>query len=671
MRRPKILVLVAMALALVAVASAGGAAPGVVNLGVAGDPQPGDVVAIDVGEFSTGADLNGDGDLIDNVTHVYDGTATTNLRLASSVGLTGSLLAMTVFESAQGGTDRNGDGDGNDMVLAVHDGKTGTTTNLGLAVSLVLNDGRWIAFLVGEAAQAGTDLNGDGDVADMVLHLYDSVSRQVRNTGLAAPSGFSLVGGRVAIRVSESAQGASDLNNDGDTTDGVLHLYDAATGTTENVGLAAAPRVYDDGRFVSFAIPEVEQSARDLNGDGDTRDSVLHVLDTGNGSVANVGRAVSPSALQVAAGRVAFDVYEPHQSADLNGDGDQFDVVADVYEAATGTLRDLRLASGGFAVELDDTAAAFAVSESGQAGTDLNGDGDAADSVIHLLRTADGTITNTRLASNAPLSVRAGLIAALVNEEQQGADLNGDGDAADFVAHVIDVAAGSTRNLGLAGLSHVLGEGVAAVNVPESGQGGVDLNADGDANDAVIHVYDSSTQLLTNLGVATRLIRVSGKRFAFDVDEAGQAATDLNGDGDARDLVAHIFLAAAQPPPPPPAVVLGFGRAGELHVGVAAFSGRAGPRGTVTVRAGTRTLHLSRVTCLSTVGDHVLVGGVVVRSTSPGAIGSTSLLALRDGKAGVPDAIGSAFSRTGLDTCPAIELPLHTVTSGGFSVMPG
>jgi hypothetical protein len=117
----------------------------------------------------------------------------------------------------------------------------------------------------------------------------------------------------VAIRVSESAQGASDLNNDGDTTDGVLHLYDAATGTTENVGLAAAPRVYDDGRFVSFAIPEVEQSARDLNGDGDTRDTVLHVLDTGNGSVANVGRAVSPSALQVAAGRVAFDVYEPQR----------------------------------------------------------------------------------------------------------------------------------------------------------------------------------------------------------------------------------------------------------------------------------------------------------------------------------------------------------------------
>jgi hypothetical protein len=655
-----------------AATSSGAVAPGVVNLGLVGDAIPGELIAVDVPEPAAGSDLNGDGDTIDNVVHVHTGTASTNLRLAGSPALTGSLLAISVSESAQGGTDLNGDGDAGDTVLFVHDGKTGSTTNLRVASSLLVNDGRWIAFLMGERQQGGRDLNGDGDATDEVLQVYDSASGQMRNASLAAPSGFSLVNGRVAIRISEAAQGGRDLNDDGDTADGVLHLYDATTGLSRNVGLAASPRVYDDGRFVAFTIPEREQAGRDLNGDGDAFDTVLHVLDTGNDAVANVGVAVSPTSIQIAAARVAFDVYEPDQRADLNGDGDRSDVVAHLYEAATGTLRNLRLAILGFPLEFDGRAAAFTVSESAQSGIDLNGDGDASDFVVHVFRVADGAVINTRLASNTTMSVRSGLVAVLVNEEQQSHDLNGDGDTTDFVAHAVDVATGVSTDLALASFNQVLGDGVIALNVPEIGQGARDLNGDGDTNDAVVHVFDAKAQNRINLGFAAGgVLRASGKRITFGVDEAGQGGSDLNGDGDARDFVAHLFDAAPQPPQPPPSFVLGSGRVGSFDISVAAFSTPGGPRGTVSVRTDPRVLHVSRVTCLRTVGDRVLVGGVIIHSSNPAVVGHTSLVAIRDGKAGAPDAVGSAFSSSGLDTCPVFALGLNPVTLGGFVVGPG
>jgi hypothetical protein len=649
--------------------SYGAVAPGLVNLGLVGEAIPGDPIAVDVPEAAAGADLNGDGDTIDNVVHVHNGTTATNLRLAGFPALTGSLIAISVFESAQGGADLNGDGDADDTVLFVHDGKTATTTNLRVASSLLVNDGRWIAFLMGERQQGGRDLNGDGDAADEVLHVYDSASGQIRNASLAAASGFSLVNGRAAIRISEAAQGGRDLNGDGDTADGVLHLYDATAGLARSVGLAASPRVYDDGRFVAFTIPEREQAGRDLNGDGDAFDTVLHVLDTGNDSVANVGTAVSPTSIQTAAGRVAFDVYEPDQRADLNGDGDRVDVVAHVYEAGAGTLRNLRLAILGFPLELDGTAAAFTVSEAAQSGIDLNGDGDASDLVVHVYRAADGIVLNTRLASNTTLSVRSGLVAVLVNEEQQSRDLNGDGDPNDSVAHVVDVATGGSTNLALASFNQVLGDGVIALNVPEIGQGASDLNGDGDTNDSVVHVFDANAQNRTNLGVAVGgVLRVSGKRFTFGVDEAAQGGGDLNGDGDTRDVVAHLFDAVPQLPP---SFVLGAGRVGSLDVSVAVFSTPSGPRGTFSVRTDPRILHLSRVTCLRTVGDRVLVGGVIIHSSNPAVVGHTSLIAIRDGKAGAPDAVGSAFSSSGLDACPVFAIGLNPVTFGGFVVGPG
>jgi hypothetical protein len=65
----------------------------------------------------------------------------------------------------------------------------------------------------------------------------------------------------------------------------------------------------------------------------------------------------------------------------------------------------------------------------------------------------------------------------------------------------------------------------------------VDLNGDGDTSDMVMHIYDTSTGILTNLGLGTsRGIVFSGDLLSFLVAEPRHGA-DVNGDGDASDPV--------------------------------------------------------------------------------------------------------------------------------------
>jgi hypothetical protein len=47
-------------------------------------------------------------------------------------------------------------------------------TNLGLNAVDIQLDGNLGAFLVDEQQQGNTDLNGDGDTWDAVLHVYDA-----------------------------------------------------------------------------------------------------------------------------------------------------------------------------------------------------------------------------------------------------------------------------------------------------------------------------------------------------------------------------------------------------------------------------------------------------------------------------------------------------------------
>jgi hypothetical protein len=105
--------------------------------------------------------------------------------------------------------------------------------------------------------------------------------------------------------VSEARESHRDLNGDGDAEDFLLHIADLSTLTTLSTGLSG-PFAYralqspvfpaSEGRVV-VPMSEARQGNRDLNGDGDTQDIVLQSLDTRTGRARNTGVAVAADRL--------------------------------------------------------------------------------------------------------------------------------------------------------------------------------------------------------------------------------------------------------------------------------------------------------------------------------------------------------------------------------------
>ncbi len=294
--------------------------------------------------------------------------------------------------------------------------------SLGLAdasceLRLLLDD-HLLTFTVSEFLE-GSDLNADGDTADFVLHVHDVRSGKITNLGLdtVISSGFmcdfpelyfQLDGSLVAFAVSERGQGNRDLNADGDTEDFVLHVHDARTGVTSNLGLALS-NIGDSkrtglvfwlsGDLVALAVSEMAHGESDLNTDGDAEDLALHVHDTRSGITTNLGLAVpwtdccprllSPQIYpQVDGDLVAFVVPEAHQGGmDLNGDGDASDGVLHVYDARVRVTTNVGLANGAGSwftstnFQFDGNWLAFTVPEENE---DLNRDGDTEDWILHV-----------------------------------------------------------------------------------------------------------------------------------------------------------------------------------------------------------------------------------------------------------------------------------------------
>lgn len=420
----------------------------------------------------------------------------------------------------------------------------------------LVGTGNLVVFQVNESRQGHGDLNGDGDTGDDVLHLFDAATGTITNLGLASPGqNVAADGNLVAFTVSESEQGNADLNGDGDTNDDVLHLLDVPTGKITNLGLAVVGPPAVHGHRVVFAVSESGQSGKDLNGDGDAADPVVHVYDASTGTLTNLGLA-STGKLLASQNLISFTVNEASQGhTDLNGDGDATDYVLHVYDPTTDSTINLGLALwNGLTFASDGNLVTFVVSESQQGGTDLNGDGDIGDEVVHVFNAATMTTTNLGVAqaeqiSGAPgrPSVSGNLVVFPISESAQGkTDLNGDGDTSDSVLHVYDVATGTLTNLRLAlfpGPPAVSVDGkLVAFSVYESAQAHTDLNGDGDAFDMVEHVYDAATGTVTNLKLASLgLPVVSGNLVAFSVSEFLQGFTDLNGNGSPFDSVVHVF----------------------------------------------------------------------------------------------------------------------------------
>lgn len=528
--------------------------PIVRNLGLAGGGAwaSGDLVALEVDEDDqAGTDLNGDGDTGDRVLHVHDAASgiTTNLAVAGSLQgiqtvVSERLAVFLVEEPRQGNTDLNGDGDAVDLYVAhVYDRETDTLTNTALnGFAKVSGE---LAFVSAyETSNGLIDYNGDGDTSDSVVHLFDAGTGVTSNLGVAAEV---FPDEEIAVfYVRESTQGNTDLNGDGDTLDDVVHVYDLRYGTLRNARVA---NLYYDfrffGRFVGTLVTESEQGGQDLNGDGDALDHVVGVVYPG-GYVRNSGLACDQhSSFDVDARYVGIQVPEDGQGlADRNGDGDTNDWVAAVYDRPRSTVTNLELASLGYlgTPHVEGYDVAVVVSESAQASTDLNGDGDAGDGVLHIHSMRHGTTTNLGLAVWAEdIFFEDGRLFFRVEEGQQGGtDLNGDGDASDRVLHTLDLASGVVTNSGIAP-THTASDFFL---VHEAEQGNADLNGDGDSTDRVLFAFYANSNSAVNLGlaVASGIGSVhSGRSLAVRIGEAENGDTDLNGDGDAADDVIFVF----------------------------------------------------------------------------------------------------------------------------------
>jgi hypothetical protein len=207
---------------------------------------------------------------------------------------------------------------------------------------------------------------------------------------------LDLGGGLIAFLTSERAQGR-DLNRDGDKLDQVLQSFNANTGIVRNSGQAALPDSLVDlgGGLVAFLTSEAAQK-RALNRDGDKLDNVLQVFNAATGVVRNSQQqAVLGSILDLEIGGVAFLTSEAAQKQVLNGDGDKLDEVLQSFDPVANIVRNSRQqAVADSVIDLENGTVAFLTDESAQ-GQDLNGDEDKLDSVLQVFDTVLGTVQNT------------------------------------------------------------------------------------------------------------------------------------------------------------------------------------------------------------------------------------------------------------------------------------
>jgi hypothetical protein len=427
-----------------------------------------------------------------------------------------------------------------------------------------------VGFRTSEIQQGQTDLTGDGDAFDFGFQTLTPGTGAVVNGQVDASGPLACGGDVFAFGTSEFSEGNADLDADGDATDTVLHVYDAAGLTLVNVGLPVSAVAVSASPFAAFTVPETSLGplGTDLNGDGDTTDVVLHVYDVAGATVTNVGLDASRDTdLRVAGARVAFTVNEAAQGplgTDLNGDGDSLDHVVHVYDVGTATLTNTVFAALP-GIQLDGDVVAFAVDEAAQGPVSLNADLDTGDEVLHLYCLPGAAcgpgIVNVNTDASRSFVLAGDVVALRTSERNQLlTSLNPpDGDTSDAVVQVYRISTATLTNTALAseGELRVAGDTIA-IGVPEKRQNRQDLDGDGDNRDVVLHLWDAATSTATNTGLALNRKRCAprpGARagrgpcmdarddvlvFAVSERDTGFFGTDLDGDGDTKDAVAFV-----------------------------------------------------------------------------------------------------------------------------------
>lgn len=284
-----------------------------------------------VSELRQSEDLNGDGDLLDDVPFVFGPWGFRNVGIAvgsttiggghgtpiqpNLVALGDEVLVLLARESDHDSTDLNGDGDVNDSVLLVHTLADGTTVGLGQAAFRSALQEPLLVYQAREDAQ-GSDWNDDGDLDDLVLRVYDLERETDWNLGLTSfhTNDMPQVHGRLVALTHAEPDGS---------TDPLLVLADARTQDFLPTDLAPTDFRIQPGGVLSVSASE-GVALEDLNGDGDLGDQVLHVLYPRLGVELNTGATGVP--MDGDGRRFPFAAREVEDGVDRNGDGDLADV---------------------------------------------------------------------------------------------------------------------------------------------------------------------------------------------------------------------------------------------------------------------------------------------------------------------------------------------------------
>jgi hypothetical protein len=198
-----------------------------------------------------------------------------------------------------------------------------------------------LSLVVQEAANGNLDLSGDGNIGPALLIVDASTPvPTVTNTSLSpiaspAPGLIPITGVKgptgVAVLVTEVVNG--NLNADADATDTLLFYVPFATpGTPINLGSSAAVDVHIAGSRVGMIVNE-QTNATDHDLDGDSLDMVFRAF-TVTGVQLLGGLKAAPTA-RVTADDGTLWAYlrsEVAEVRDLNGDGDQLDVVVGFWK---------------------------------------------------------------------------------------------------------------------------------------------------------------------------------------------------------------------------------------------------------------------------------------------------------------------------------------------------
>ncbi len=341
-----------------------------------------------------------------------------------------------------------------------------------------------IAWLADEATTGagGTDLNGDGDKIDASVVFVNATSKTQANVGVAATD-LVWVGAELYMVVSEALDGR-DWNADADMTDTVLVHWSFANQTpvfVDELSTASSPRFIASGTRLVYA------SAATVTGANvsslrtiEAADPLTPVTVTTDDAVA----ALHPVILKADEGLVFLGLSEVTEARDLNGDGDSTDTlvlalldlrtaaapVRNVGLALPSASSPLRARSVGSA----DWQVGFLVHEADQGNTNLNdptlfsptwqatqcigaGDVDTNDDIVFYLRFAAwvaNPITdpprNTGLVGVDRIAIANGFIATITPESSSNGtlgegtcDLNGDGDKTDRVVRWTQMVTGT------------------------------------------------------------------------------------------------------------------------------------------------------------------------------------------------------------------------------------